>query len=456
MRTRKLVERFRGYETARHQTGRRRVVVIGGGFAGFFAARTFKADPVDVTVIDRTAHHLFQPLLYHVATGVLSEGQVAVPIRGALRHYHNVDCLLAEVEGIDVAARVVHAVRPGGETLDVPYDYLIVATGVRQSYFGHDEFAEHAPGMKTLGDALNIRRKVLGAFEMAQTASDEGERRRWQTFAVVGAGPTGVELAGQIRELATLTLRRQYHRIHPGEATVLLFDGGAEPLASFGKELSARARRTLEKLGVQLHMHSLVTAVDETGLSARGPDGETRRFEAGTILWTAGVQAVPLADQLAKATGAEQDRIGRIKVQPDLSIPGHPEISVVGDAMSLDDLPGVAEVAMQAGVYAAWRIRSDIAGLGNRGPFRYRDLGSAAYIARGQAVIEFHGLRASGLLGWIGWLLIHITFLTGFRNRAGATLAWLVTFSRESRRERAFAMPRPRAGLDEQTLQPQR
>jgi NADH dehydrogenase len=273
---------------------------------------------------------------------------------------------------------------------------------------------------------------------------------------VVGAGPTGVELAGQIRELATLTLRRQYHRIHPSEATVLLFDGGAAPLASFGPQLSLRARRALEKLGVELHMHTLVTDVDESGLSVRGPDGKTRRFEAGTTLWTAGVQAVPLADQLAKATGAEQDRIGRIKVLPDLSIPGHPEISVVGDAMSLDDLPGVAEVAMQAGVYAGWRIRSDIAGLGDRGPFRYRDLGSAAYISRGQAVIEFHGMRASGLLGWIGWLLIHITFLTGFRNRAGATLAWLVTFSRESRRERSFSMPRPRAGLDDQTLLPQR
>jgi NADH dehydrogenase len=446
---RNLVGRWRGYETARHESTRRHVVIIGGGFGGFFAARGFKGDPVDVTVIDRSAHHLFQPLLYQVATGVLSEGQIAVPLRGALRHYHNVDCLLADVASVDVESRVVHAVRPGGASLQVSYDDLIVAAGVRQSYFGHDEFKEFAPGMKTLDDALEIRRKVLGAFEMAQTSDDPGERSRWQTFAVVGAGPTGVELAGQIRELATLTLRRQFQHIHPSEARVLLFDGGAEPLAQFGTALSSRARATLEKLGVQLHMHAMVTEVDEQGIVAELADGRSRRFEAGTVLWTAGVAAPPLAKQLAEATGAEQDRIGRIKVLPDLTVPGHPEISVIGDVMNRDDLPGVAEVAMQAGLYAAWRIRSAVAGE-TVGPFRYRDLGSAAYIARGQAVIEFHGLRASGRLGWLGWLLIHIAFLTGFRNRFGATVTWFVTFSRESRRERAFTLPQPRAGLAHQ------
>ena len=446
----RILRRYRGYETARHQGTRRRVVVIGGGFGGLFAARGFRADPVSVTLVDRSAHHLFQPLLYQVATGVLSEGQVAVPLRNALRHHHNVDCLLADVASVDVENRTVHAIRPGGEALDLPYDDLIVAGGVRPSYFGHDEFAEYAPGMKTLDEALTIRRKVFGAFEMAQTSTDPAERQRWQTFAVVGAGPTGVELAGQIRELATQTLRTQYKNIHPDDAQVLLFDGGHEPLAHFGTKLSDRARSALQQLGVRLHMGSLVTEVDDKGLEARGPDGKTTRYDAGTVLWTAGVAAAPLAGELAKATGAEQDRMGRIKVLPDLTVPGHPEISVVGDMMSRDDLPGVAEVAMQSGLYVAYRIRSDIAGLDDVKPFHYRDLGSAAYISRGRAVIEFHGLRASGWIGWIGWLLIHITFLTGFRNRASATITWAVTFSRESRRERAFTLPQPRAGLAHQ------
>ncbi|MGH3475571.1 MAG: NAD(P)/FAD-dependent oxidoreductase [Nocardioidaceae bacterium] len=430
---------------------RRRVVIIGGGFAGLFAARGFRGAPVRITLIDRTAHHLFQPLLYQVATGVLSEGKVAVPLRSALRYHFNVDCLMADVDSVDVDGRQVHAVRPGGEALAVPYDDLIVAAGVRSSYFGHDEFSTHAPGMKTLQDALTIRRKIFGAFEMAQTATEPEERRRWQTFAVVGAGPTGVELAGQIRELATLTLRWQYDRIRPQDARVLLFDGGDAPLAQFGPHLSARARNTLEKLGVELHMRSLVTNVDEQGLMVREPGGDTTRFPSATILWTAGVAAAPLADQLARATGADQDRAGRIRVRPDLTLPGHPEISVVGDMMSLNDLPGVAEVAMQSGLYAAGRLRrsdSD-AGSGSR-PFRYHDLGSAAYIARGNAVISFHRLHAGGWLGWAGWLLIHLTFLTGFRNRGGAVITWLLTFGRETRPERAFTMPRPRADFDRQ------
>ena len=429
-------------------TRRHRVVIVGGGFGGLFAARALRRSPVDVTVIDRAAHHLFQPLLYQVATGVLSEGQIAVPLRGILDRHPNIDCLLAEVVSIDVDARTVRAERPGGDTIDIAYDDLIVAAGVRQSYFGHDEFARHAPGMKTLADALNIRRKVFGAFEMAQTATESDERRRWLTFALVGAGPTGVELAGQIRELATLTLSRQFKRVDPADARVLLFDGGAAPLAAFGPKLAAKAEAALRRLGVELHMHSVVTEVDADGLEARGPDGATVRYEAATVLWTAGIAAAPLADELARSCRAEQDRAGRILVSPDLTVPGHPEISVVGDMMSLDKLPGVAEVAMQAGYYCARRLRRRVAGRPAAKPFRYHDMGSAAYIARGSAVVAVGRFHVAGRLGWLAWLFIHIAFLTSFRNRLGAVLSWAVTFSRETRRERAFSLQQVVAGKD--------
>jgi NADH:ubiquinone reductase (H+-translocating) len=419
----------------------RRVVIVGGGFAGLFAARAFRRRPVHVTLVDRAAHHLFQPLLYQCATGVLSEGQVAMPLRAILRKHDNVDCVLAEVTGFDVEARVVRAMRPTGGDIEFPYDDLILAVGVRQSYFGHDEFAAFAPGMKTLADALLIRRRVFGAFEMAQSATEPEERRRWLSFALVGAGPTGVELAGQIRELATSTLSHQFHKIDPTEAKVLLFNGGDEPLAPFGPKLSAKAAAALTDLGVELHMRSIVTDVDAHGLAVRGPDGATTRYEVGTVLWAAGVAAPPVADLLAKAAGGEQDRAGRIKVQPDLTLPGHPEISVVGDVMSLDDLPGVGEVAMQTGYYAAKRIRDEVDGqTGPPKPFKYRDLGSAAYIARGQAVVSVGPVHLSGRIGWLSWLGIHLAFLTGYRNRFGAVLSWAIAFSRESRRERAFTM----------------
>ncbi|TCN43054.1 NADH dehydrogenase [Kribbella orskensis] len=419
----------------------RRVVIVGGGFAGLFAARAFRRRRVQVTLVDRATHHLFQPLLYQCATGVLSEGQVAMPLRAILRKHANVDCVLAEVTGFDVQARIVHALRPTGGELEFPYDDLILAAGVRQSYFGHDEFAAFAPGMKTLADALLIRRRVFGAFEMAQSATDPEERRRWLSFALVGAGPTGVELAGQIRELATSTLSKQFHDIDPTEAKVMLFDGGDAPLAPFGPELSAKAAAALTDLGVELHLGSIVTNVDQNGLVVRGPDGASTPYEVGTVLWAAGVAAQPVADQLAKAAGAEQDRAGRIKVQPDLTLPGHPEISVVGDVMSLDDLPGVGEVAMQTGYYAAKRIRDEVDGRTDPPkPFRYRDLGSAAYIARGQAVVSVGRVHLSGRIGWLAWLGIHLAFLTGYRNRFGAVLSWAIAFSRETRRERAFTM----------------
>ena len=434
----------------------RRVVIVGGGFAGLFAARALRHVPVQVTVVDRTAHHLFQPLLYQCATGILSEGQIAVPLRSVLRRYENVDCVLAEVTDFDVAARRVIGLRPTGRPIEIPYDDLIVGAGMQQSYFGHDEFARFAPGMKTLADALTIRRRVFGAFEMASTATDPAERRRWLTFALVGAGPTGVELAGQIHEVATLTLRNEYRQFDPNETTVLLFDGGKEPLAPFGSKLSARAAKALTGMGVELHMGSIVTAVDARGLEVQGHDGTTQRYDAGTVLWTAGVAAPELSDHLAKRTGAEQDRAGRLEVQPDLTLPGHPEISVVGDLMSLGHLPGVAEVAMQSGFYAGRRIRREVEHRpAGQKPFRYHDLGSAAYISRGRAVVSVGRFRASGLIGWLAWLFIHLAFLTTFRNRLGAVLTWAIAFSRETRRERAVTMAQVVPGQDLYDVEPE-
>src|SRR5215469_180679 len=267
-------------------SGSRKVVIVGGGLAGLFAARELRKAPVQVTLLDRAEHHLFPPLLYQYSTGILSEAKVAYPLRHLLKHVGNLDLVLAEVTGIDANERRVLARRPLGEQIEFRYDYLILAAGVQQSYFGHDEYAVWAPGMKTIEDALVIRRRVFGAFELAESATDPEERGRWLTFALVGAGPTGVELAGQIRELATKTLRTEYRHIKPEDARVLLFDGGPMPLAPFGPKLSAKASATLDKLGVEQHMHSIATQIDETGLTVRAEDGSVTQYEAGTVLWT--------------------------------------------------------------------------------------------------------------------------------------------------------------------------
>jgi NADH:ubiquinone reductase (H+-translocating) len=420
------------------ENGQRRVVIVGGGFAGLFAVRPLKRSDVSVTVIDRAGHHLFQPLLYQCSTGILSEGKIAAPLRDLLKKQKNVNCVLAEVFDFDVEGRRVLARRVGGDPVEFGYDDLIVAGGVRQSYFGHPEFARWAPGMKTISDALAIRRRVYGAFEMANTATDPEERRTYLTFVLVGAGPTGVELAGQIREVATKTLRAEFRDIQPEDARVLLFDGGSAPLAMFGPKLSQKASKTLDTLGVEQHMGSIVTHVDEGYVLVRDHAGQETRYDAATVLWTAGVEAPPIAAALAAATGAKQDRAGRILVQENLTIPDHPEISVLGDMMSLDKLPGVAEVAMQSGLYAGHRVRRRVAGNMEEKPFRYHDLGSAAYISRGKAVVSAGPLQVGGFVGWWIWLFIHIAFLTGYRNRLGAVLTWWLAFTRDVRRERTF------------------
>jgi NADH dehydrogenase len=421
-------------------SGARRVVIVGGGFAGLFAVRMLARAPVQVTLIDRAEHHLFQPMLYQCATGILSEGKIAAPLRQLLAKHSNVEFVIAEVTGIDADRRQVLARRPLGQQVEFGYDYLILAAGVRQSYFGHDEYAPIAPGMKTIEDAMKIRRRIFGAFEMAESAGDPAERARWLTFALVGAGPTGVELAGQIREVATKTLRKEFRHIKPEDARVLLFDGGQAPLAMFGPKLSALAARDLGKLGVELHMGSIVTHVDQGGLEVKDHDGTMTRYDTWNVLWTAGVEAPPVAQAVAEATGAQQDRAGRIVVGKDLSIPGHPEILVTGDVMSLDKLPGVAEVAMQTGLYAGRSIAHQARGQSFDKPFKYRDLGSAAYISRGKAVVSAFKMNFGGFAGWWVWLFIHIGFLTGYRNRVGAVLGWWFAFTRDLRRERTFTI----------------
>ena len=420
------------------QADQSRVVIIGGGFGGLFAARALGDGPFSVTLVDRTPQHVFQPLLYQCATGILSEGQITAPLRQLMRKHRNVDCITADAVDLDADAHEVICRRPGGETISLPYDRLIVAAGVQQSYFGHDEFARWAPGMKDIADVLTIRRRVFGAFEMAETSSTPAEVQQWLTFALVGAGPTGVELAGQIRELATKTLRSEYRRAKPEDARVLLFDSGPKPLAAFGDTLSAKAAASLRRLGVELHMDTMVTNVDAGGIDVRTKDGSESHYDAATVLWTAGVEAPAFASAVARATGAQQDRSGRIAVQDDCTIAGHPEISVVGDVMSLRKLPGVAEVAMQSGLYAGRRVRRELEGKPWLRSFKYRDLGSAAYIARGDAVVSAGPLHLSGFPAWWAWLFIHIAFLTGYRNRLGAILTWWLAFTLDLRRERAY------------------
>ncbi|MHC3002412.1 NAD(P)/FAD-dependent oxidoreductase [Gordonia sp. GN26] len=418
---------------------RPRVVVIGAGFAGMHCVRRLRNAPVDVTLVDRSTSHVFQPLLYQCATGLLSEGAISSPIRHLTRRQRNLDVVLGEAADIDVQAREVVVDRLDRSSFRLPYDYLVVGTGMRTAYRGNDQFAKYAPGMKTLDDALTIRRKIMAAFEMAETITDPEEQRSWLTFAVAGGGPTGVELAGQIRELATRALEREYDAIDPAQARVLLLHGGERVLPSFDARLSASAQRTLDDLGVETHLGVHVTDVgDDYVETTRKADKHKDRYPARTTLWTTGVEAVPFANTLATALGVEQDRAGRIPVEADLSVPGHPEVFVAGDMMAYKDLAGVAEVAMQGGHHAGKIIAETVEGKQERAPFKYRDLGTAAYIARRRAIVQSGRFQMSGFPGWVAWGVIHIAFLAGVRNRLGTVMTWGATLITESRRERAI------------------
>ena len=416
-------------------TGRHRVVIVGGGFGGLAAAKALRRAPVDVTVIDRQTHHLFQPLLYQVATGVLSQGTVAPPLRDVLHHQRNAEVVLAEVAGIDLAGGLVHC-RLLDRTWEVAYDSLIVATGAAQSYFGHDEFAPHAPGMKTIDDALEVRGRIFGAFELAELEADPARRAALMTFVVVGAGPTGVEMAGQIAELSRYSLRSNFRRIDTARARIVLVDAAPRPLAGFDERLARRAASKLEQLGVEIRCGALVTGLDADGVELRTERG-VERLPAATKIWSAGVQASPLGRALAAQAALVPARSGQVPVARDCALPGHPEVFVVGDLMALDDLPGLAEVAIQSGRHAASSIERRLAGREPK-PFRYRDLGSLAAVSRYYAIGERRGVRIWGVAGWLMWLVVHLTFLTGFKNRISALLHWLVSFFGRSRPERTI------------------
>src|SRR6187200_1636855 len=409
-----------------------RVVIAGCGFGGLFAAKALRRAPVEVVVVDRTNHHLFQPLLYQVATGVLSEGDIAPPIRDILRHQRNARVVLGEVVDVNVESRQL-MLDTLGEQTTLAYDSLIVATGASQSYFGHDEYARHAPGMKTIDDALELRGRIFGAFELAELETDPAAREPWLTFAIVGAGPTGVELAGQIAELSRRALGDNFRSFNPAAARIVLLDALDTVLASYPEGLRLRARRDLERLGVEVRLGTRVVGVDETGLDLDGGD----RIEARTKIWAAGVEASPLGRMLADRNGSAVDRAGRVEVQPDCSLPGHPEVFVVGDLMALDGLPGLSEVAMQSAHHAARTITRRLRGRPPK-PFRYRDLGTMATIARFRAVAAVGRLQISGFVGWLTWLVVHLAFLTGFKNRVSAVANWAVAFLGRGRRQRTI------------------
>jgi NADH dehydrogenase len=415
------------------------VVIIGGGFGGLAAARTLRHADVRVTLLDRRNHHVFQPLLYQVATATLSPSDIAAPIRWILRHVSNVRVLLAEASRIDVNARRVGLT--DGIALD--YDWLIVATGSRHAYFGHPDWEPNAPGLKTLDDAVAIRRRILIAFERAEREEDAGRRRELLTFVIVGGGPTGVELAGTLAEIARQTLRDEFQSIDTARARIVLVEAGPTILPTFPETLRNAARRSLQRLGIEVREGTAVTAVDARGVMA-GSD----RIDAGTVLWAAGVAASSLVATL----GVPLDRAGRVIVEPDLSIPGHPEVFVVGDAAAFlhqggQLLPGVAQTAMQGARHAARTILRRLRGERSQ-PFVYRDLGSMAIVGRRAAISDLGWLKFSGVLAWLAWLFLHIFMLIGFRNRVVVLLQWAIayfTFQRGARLITGESKPGPGA-----------
>jgi NADH dehydrogenase len=410
-----------------------RVVIIGGGFAGLNAAQALGGAPVDVTLIDRRNFHLFQPLLYQVATGGLSPGDICSPLRHVLRKQRNVRVLLAEVLDVDVARRRV--VLSDGH---VDYDSLIVAAGSRHHYFGHDEWEERAPGLKTIEDATEMRRRILLAFETAEREPDAARRRAWLTFVVVGGGPTGVELAGALAEIANSTLSQDFRTIHPPDAAILLVEGQGQVLPGYPADLAAKAKQALEALGVTVKLGHVVTSLDEGLVKVR--DEASKREESirtDTVLWAAGVQADDLGRKIAAATGAESDRSGRVVVAPDLSVPGHPEILIVGDMAHFahqgnGPLPAVAPVAMAEGRFAGRAIRDRLESRRVE-PFRYRDKGAMATIGRSKAVVNLGRVRFSGLLAWLTWLFVHLLYLVGFENRLLVLIQWAWSYVTHNR-----------------------
>lgn len=409
------------------------VVIIGSGFGGLTAARALADADVRVTLVSKVSYHLFQPLLYQVATGTLSVGHIAPLTRMIVRNDKNITCVLGAVTDIDLDAKVLMVQSEGidGELSRQPleYDSLIVAAGADQSYFGNEHFEQYAPGLKTIDNALEIRSRIVNAFERAETCDDPVERERLLTFVVVGGGPTGVEMAGQIGELSRETFVGTYRTIDPQDAHVILVDSGEEVLATFGNRLGQAAHRTLAKLGVEVLNESRVVDIDRKGVTVQSKKtGEKRYIPASCKVWGAGVKASPLAEIIARQCGAATDRSGRIAVQPDLTVPGHPEVFCVGDMADVDGVPGVAQGAMQGGYYAAERIAKLVDGnetSATRPPFRYRDLGTMATVARFSAVAELFGrVRVHGVIGWVLWLGVHLMTLVGFSNRFLVGSAW--------------------------------
>jgi NADH:ubiquinone reductase (H+-translocating) len=418
-------------------TNPHRVVVIGGGFGGLLAALALRDAPVELTLVDRRNFHLFQPLTYQVATGALAASDVSYPLRAIFKNDRNVRVVMAEVTGFDLAAREVN-LEPVGEApapATLPYDSLIVAGGSAYSYFGHEEWRELAFEVKSLESALMVRRRLLSAFEAAELETDPEARRAWLTFVVVGAGPTGVEMAGQIAELARDTLPGDYREIDPRSARILLVEAGPRVLSAFDPSLSEKAAGLLEELGVTPQTDRPVVGIDEDGVDiARAGSDETERIEARTVIWAAGVTPSPLASELADRTSAELDRLGRVRVEADLTLPGHSEVFALGDMVNVRgmDLPGLAPVAMQQGRYAARVIKARLEGRPHE-PFHYVDKGNLATIGRARAVAEIKKLKLAGGIAWLTWLGVHLWYLIGFQNRLLVLIRWLFSFATRGR-----------------------
>ena len=413
-----------------------RVVVVGGGFGGLQAVKALGRAPVDVTLVDRQNFHLFQPLAYQVATGSLSPAEIAAPLRAVLKNQANTRVLLGEVTGFDLERQevVLDHLPDGGRDRRLPYDTLVVAGGASYSYFGHDEWAEHAPELKSLGGALDIRSRILRAFEAAEVEEDPDRLAAWLTFAVVGAGPTGVEMAGQIAELARDTLHSDFRSVDTRTSRVLLIEADSRVLLSFPPSLSRRAERSLSRLGVTVLLDHKVVDVTGTAVAMQNPHGEVEQVPARTVIWAAGVTASRLAAALAQQAGVEVDRGGRVLVGPNMTLPGHPDVIAIGDMVRMTaadgsavPLPGVAPVAMQQGRYAARLIRERIEG-GQTAPFRYRDKGNLATIGRSAAVADIKGLHIGGFAAWLIWLVVHLFYLIGFQNRLLVVLRWTISF----------------------------